>query len=314
MRPFPRRALLAALCLCPILCCADDSLDFVHLSDAHLTDLSAIHPALAPALQVKKDSTARLPRLLNDLRARVQPSFVLITGDLIDGYLYEGPEGQPVPGPMETFQRIFERSPIPIYPTLGNHDITRYHHEPNRTAPVADQLIASDARAAWMRSIPNFSEGTYYTFSKQVGATKYLFLVLDDGDGMKLNAEYAAAQLAWIKRQLRGHGGEKIILAMHIPLAGANFWDGLRPVLAETPNLVLAIAGHRHSDGLDEVDLGARQLLQVRTAALFQGENNWRKFRLREDRIQIFATGKPDEVVREVPLQNSVLLKRGAGR
>jgi hypothetical protein len=239
---------------------------------------------------------------------------VLITGDLIDGYLFEGPAGQPVPGPMEALRQIFERSPMPIYPALGNHDITRYRHELNHTAPAADQLIAADARAAWMVSIPNFSEGTYYTFSKQVGATKYLFLVLDDGDGMKLNAEYSAAQLAWIKRQLRGHTVEQIILAMHIPLAGANFWEGLRPVLAETPNLALAIAGHRHTDGLDEVDLGGRELLQVRTAALFQGENNWRKFRLREDRIQIFATGKTDEMIREVPLQNSVLLKRGAGR
>ena len=314
MHSLSRRTLAAALWLVPSLWCADASLDFVQLSDTHLINPGEIHPALASALQNKKDSAARLPGVLRDLDAHVKPAFVLITGDLIDGYLYEGTSGQPVRGPMRTLQQILARSPIPIYPTLGNHDITRYHHDPAKTAPAADQLIAAEARAEWARAIPNFSEGTYYAFTKQVGATTYVFLALDDGDGLGRNLDYSAAQVAWVKRQIAAHSADPVILTMHIPLKGANFWDALRPVLAAAPNVALSIVGHRHSDGMEDADLGTCQLPQVRTAAMFSGDNHWRKFRLAEDRIEIFASGKTGEVERVVQLQNSVLLKRSAGR
>ena len=86
-------------------------------------------------------------------------------------------------GQFEVFKSIFDSSPIPIYPTLGNHDITQYHYAADKPKPVSDQSQAAEARKEWGRAISSFREGTYYTFRKQVGATDYLFLVLDDGDG-----------------------------------------------------------------------------------------------------------------------------------
>jgi hypothetical protein len=129
--------------------------------------------------------------------------------------------------------------------------------------------------------------------------------VLDDGDGPKLNDEFVATELAWIKEQIAAHPNDAIILAMHIPLLQADLWPGLKPVLANAPNVVLSIAGHRHTDGLENVDLGSRILPQVRTAAVFMGEGNWRKFRLREDRIEVFATGKAGEPVKTIQVKRA---------
>ena len=110
--------------------------------------------------------------------------------------------------------------------------------------------------------------------------------MLDDGEAKGRNDEFASAQVAWVKAQIAAHPRDAIILAMHIPLPQAPFWPALKPVLADAPNVVLSIAGHRHSDGIEQVDLGARKLVQVRTAAVFAAEGNWRKLRLREDRIR----------------------------
>ena len=39
------------------------------------------------------------------------------------------------------------------------------------------------------------------------GATDYLFIVLDDGDGKGENSKFVAAQLAWIKEQIAALAG-----------------------------------------------------------------------------------------------------------
>jgi hypothetical protein len=295
-----RTALLALAAAAAVWSADQQAVEFVHLSDVHVAKFKTAHPGMAKELESKKDGVQHFFKALENLRRDVAPSFLLITGDLSDAYGYEGADGQMVHGQLEVFKSIFDRSPIPIYPTLGNHDITQYHVAPDKPKATGDQTIAGDARREWRRAIPNFRDGTYYTFSKRAGATNYVFLMLDDGDGPKLHPEYVAMHLAWIKQQIAAHPHDAVILVMHIPLAGANFWPGLKPVLADAPNVVLSIAGHRHNDGMEDVDLGGRKLVQVRTAALFASENNWRKFRLREDRIEIFATGSKDKIEKTI--------------
>ena len=305
-----RRTLLVAFVACATAWCADPVLDFVHLSDAHLTNPESIHPALAAMLSGKKDAGAHLTAVLHTLSAEPAPAFILLTGDLIDGYTYDGPSAHPVNGPMDAFHAIIERSPIPIFLTLGNHDITSYHYQAGKAAPTNDQNQEADARQAWSHAIPSFGGGTYYAFRRTVGRTGYLFLVLDDGDGPGRSQEFVAAQVAWMKGQLAAHARDSIILAMHIPLEKANLWPAVKPLLADAPNVVLAIAGHRHSDGIEDVDLGARKLPQVRTAALFASADNWRRFRLREDRIEVSATGKPDEIVKTIEIPKAMATAR----
>jgi 3',5'-cyclic AMP phosphodiesterase CpdA len=306
-----RRTALLAIAAAAAGWAADaPAVEFAHLSDIHIAKFKTAHPGMAKELDPKKDGVAHFFRALETLRRDVAPSFLLITGDLSDAYGYQGANGQMVYGQFEVFKSIFDRSPIPIFPMLGNHDITQYRVAPGKAKADGDQSIAGDARREWRRLIPNFRESTYYAFHKTAGATDYLFLVLDDGDGPGLNAGYVAEQLAWIKEQIAAHPQGPIVLAMHIPLQGADFWPGLKPVLADAPNVVLSIAGHKHTDGMDYVDLGSRKLVEVRTAALFMSDGNWRKMRLREDRIEIFATGRKDRIEKTVDANPAGALAR----
>ena len=89
---------------------------------------------------------------------------------------------------------IFDRSRIPIFPVLGNHDLTRYRLSTTGEELVDDQTVAAEAREVWKRSLASFQEGTYYSFVREVGRTAYRFLVLDDGEDLELPApsEFAA--------------------------------------------------------------------------------------------------------------------------
>jgi hypothetical protein len=308
---YTRRGLILGLAFALAGWAADPAaVEFVQLSDVHLAKFKTAHPGMAKDLEIKKDAADHFFKVLDTLRRDIAPSFILITGDLSDAYGYEGADGKMVYGQFDPFKSIFARSPIPIYPVLGNHDITQYRVAPGKPKPAGDQSIAADARKQWQRLIPNFHDATYYTFHKQAGATDYLFLMLDDGDGPRLNGEFVAAELAWIKAQIVSHPHQPIILVMHIPLTGADFWPGLKPILSDAPNVVLSIAGHRHTDGMDEVDLGSRKLAEVRTAALYASADNWRKLRLREDRIEIFVTGKKDQLQKTVDASPAAVLAR----
>jgi hypothetical protein len=61
---------------------------------------------------------------------------------------------------------------------------------------------------------------------------------------------------------------------------------------------------------MDYVDLGSRKLVEVRTAALFMSAGNWRRLRLREDRIEIFATGRKDQLEKTVDASPAGALAR----
>ena len=122
-----RRAICLGVAIAAALWPADPpSVDFVHLSDTHVANLKIAHPGLARELEAKKDAVPRFFKVLETLRRDVAPSFVLITGDLADAYGYESANGRIVYKQLDVFKSIFDRSPIPIYPVLGNHDLTQY--------------------------------------------------------------------------------------------------------------------------------------------------------------------------------------------
>src|SRR5512133_2300690 len=101
MRLLFRRSFLtgsAATFLSVALWGADPVLDFVHVSDTHVTNLKEVHPAIAASLQHRRETAARLPKVLQRLSGAPAPAFILITGDLVDGYSYDGAAGRPVYG------------------------------------------------------------------------------------------------------------------------------------------------------------------------------------------------------------------------
>src|SRR5262249_2571275 len=122
----PRRTALLGLILAAAVWAADPQLDFVQLSDIHIAKFCTAHPRFAKDFEPKKDAVAHFKAALDTVRRDVAPAFLLITGDLSDAYGFEGAGGEMVYGQFEVFKSFFDGCPIPIYPALGNHDITQY--------------------------------------------------------------------------------------------------------------------------------------------------------------------------------------------
>jgi len=111
--------------------------------------------------------------------------------------------------------------------------------------------------------------------------------------------------LRWLDRQISSHPKDWIVLVQHIPIAADGFSTAVKAAAARSPRVILSIAGHRHTDGFEDIDFGSRRLLQVRTASLAAGPNNWRRIRLLPDRIEISASGQPSTVARTISLDAS---------
>ena len=265
-----------------------DPVEFVHLSDTHVIDSTGFQPRIVEQRAMYGKAVAGLTGYLASLKAN-PPAFVLITGDLADGFSFETPTGFRE-GQIELFQRIVAASPVPVYLTLGNHDVQRYRADPAADKPAGDEAAAPEARAAWRAALPRFHDGTYYSFRKQVGNTRYRFLMLDDGSAQ--DKAFAEAQLRWLERQIADSGSDRLIAAMHIPLDQTAYTKAIKETLRKAGNLVLVLAGHRHSDGIEEIDLGDRKVIQVRTAIFATNPANFRCLRLFEDRIEVAATGR----------------------
>ena len=269
----------------------------IHSSDGHARHRPAHrHPAAGRGARHFGPSGTALAKYfaaLSEAAARpYRPAFFLITGDLIDAFRYTGAEGQ-----IAAFRRAVQGSPAPLYLTLGNHDIQELGVANGKPAPGQDS--AGEARAAWIAAESCFRKGTYYSFEKQVGRTKYVFLMLEK---VYSGGEAPPEQMSWLKRELDRAAGAAIILAMHVPLVDDATSQAIRAAAAGR-GVVLALAGHTHTNNIDPIAFGEQTVVQVRTAAFGYGETNWRRIRLHQDRIEISATGKPDQVEKSIPVR-----------
>jgi 3',5'-cyclic AMP phosphodiesterase CpdA len=277
--------------------------DFLHLSDTHVLDLKGVAPALVKERSHLTDSERRLGAIL--AAPPVPASFALITGDLTDAFRFTNAEGSLVGGQVEAFRRAAAKSRIPLYLTLGNHDVEQYRIGADGVKAAGDQWLAGAARAHWIRSEECFHDGTYYEFTKQVGRTRYVFLMLDDGyvaTGAPSHATVTIGddQIFWLRRRAEANPDAVIILAMHIPIETNPNSQAIRQAVAGVPNVALVLAGHNHRDQIEDLDLGASRAVQVRTASLGLGAENWRRIRLLEDAIEIYVTGSRSTVLRTI--------------
>ena len=284
---------------------ADAAIDFIHLSDTHVIEKTDIRPDTLPKdIEQKQTSGARLARFLSDVPRRQHIQFFADSGDAVDGYAFRGNAGDMIRGQIQHFRAIVSKSPVPFYVTLGNHDLTQYLPIAGKT--YGDQSTAGEARAAWVRTIPEFSKGTYYSVEKVAGETRYLFLFLDNGfyggplDGSKLTDRSPRVQhldyeqLYWLQGQLQSHPADVPVLVMHIPLTDDEMSHQIEGVLrtgTKSP-LVLALVGHLHvSSAIDDIPLrDGQSLIQVHTTAFFMDSNNWRRIRMTKDCIWISRT------------------------
>lgn len=253
-----------------------------------------------------------LPGLLRRLKAVHRSEFVLHTGDAIDAFAFLGADGEPV-YQVEAFAGIARGSPLPVYAALGNHDLAEYG-----AAMASDQSCAGQAEASWIRSLPCFANGTYYALSRAAGATRWRFVILNNGyygafPGRKLPPEdggIGRAQLHWLAAESRRYPDDPLILAAHIPPRE----NGLRDIVAAVGrrrSLTVLFTGHIHkSDEIVELPFEGGPAFKVATLAYGQGETHWRRVRLLEDGMEVFRTGDPGTLERRLGLSAARALAR----
>jgi len=265
--------------------------------------LDGVEPALKKVRGHYEGSTPALERLFSGLRKGGPPAFLLHTGDVIDAYRFDGENGAVVEGQIEHARAVLARCPLPIYLALGNHDIQHYRRVGEKVTADRGPDVASAARREWRQAAACFRDGSYYAFSRRSGKTEYHFLVLDNGEPLPPEkSAFLTAQLEWLEKELARRRNGPIIVAMHIPLAKDRVSEAIAQVLSRSAKVELILAGHRHTNGIEEIPLGGRLVPQIRTSAFAIDERDFRRVLLWEDRIEVFATGKPGQLEKTIAL------------
>lgn len=310
----------------------NDTLKFIHLTDLHLI----LNPVSYDSNFIERrfnyfwHDTKPFVQLLNTNSVIKQSDFLVITGDMIDFYEAESTEGELMGNQIELFQKLInsETNSI-VYLTLGNHDITsypkgRYH-----------QNHANAARSTWIKNLPVFNHGTYYSKIYKVGNTVYRLIFLDNAyfstyfytKKQKEQADFIIdrPQLDWLKAQLSESPYDKEIIFMHMPLpvptnqAGeknnlfliydeyinkTNTQDFL-DVLKDTndASIQLIVAGHEHRNDLFNFNFSKGLCFkQVLTGAFGNSTDNWRLFQLTESDIIISMPDSLNQSIK-IPLK-----------
>lgn len=284
----------------------DDTLSFLHITDTHVIfNLDHYHPGIVAARQHYGQGLVPLKQFLQTMPEKMDCKFVVVTGDLIDFYEAATAKGDMLDLQTEQFSRQLGDSPVPLFFTLGNHDIAAYGWQNDKM--ISSQRVAARSRANWIRNVGCFKEGTYYSRTYTVGGTIYRLIFLDDGyravnsDENDDTPYIDQAQLSWLQTELQESPDDIEIILMHIPLlAGSDIpvsSGSLYPVLAKNPSVKLILAGHNHKNVTAEFEQAENQkLTQVQTGAFARDAvGNWRQIKLTKDQITVSLPGKVEK-------------------
>lgn len=290
----------------------------LHLADLHLgtdqavpvPDLLNLAPGLKKAMLGTPGDLDSFSAFLERAGKQAHPDFAVVSGDLVTASAFVGADGKPVPGPLARLQQVSERSPFRLFFALGNHDLVLYNFAAARIGDVEDQSAAGPARAAWIRALDCFRNGTFYSFQKQVGATRYRFVILDNGyfgerlAGGQREFSFSGEQQYWLKKQVNQNPEDVLILVLHVPLDDDAASRSVLAAIAGRRKPALVLAGHTHApDKVEPIAAeGQPLLLQVWTPAYYTAPNHWRLLRLYQDRIEIAVTGTPDKTAKTLAL------------
>ncbi|MCX8037938.1 MAG: metallophosphoesterase [Candidatus Sumerlaeia bacterium] len=293
----------------------DSSFTLLHLTDTHLCHLDQYHPTLIEKRKHYGNGREPLLRALTAGARKAGADAIVITGDLIDFFEGTTAKGDVRAGQVERFVRTASRARVPLWLTLGNHDIST-HVIGGKGESRPNQLRAQVARAAWIRQMDCFREGTGYFRDVRVGSRLWRLYFLD--------ASYRAAdeptgnlwdrpQLDWLANELRQSPERTAILFFHIPLPvgdtngdGDSFpvpkvWPlpdtyqkGIFKILNDHPSVVAAFVGHNHKNIIEDIPLPAgHSVAQVETGAFAADPKNWRTITLTENALIISKPGEP---------------------
>lgn len=283
---------------------SSDTLSFLHITDTHLIfNPDGYLDDLIDNRKLKHydEGERRLREFFQTIPEKANCDIVTLTGDLVDFFEAETAQGEILGLQQEQFAQLIGEYHLSIYLTLGNHDIFSFSWEGDRLKH--NQNFSGRSRAAWVRNVPCFKNGTYYSEVFQVGQTAYRLIFLDDSFYQFLrndstNVPYIdKAQLYWLNNQLEASEDDVEIILMHIPLINTKkhrlATNELYNALSTRASCKLILAGHQHKNTVKTFSsVGDNKIVQVQTGALVWGEENWRKVSLTEKNILVSLPGK----------------------
>lgn len=289
----------------------NQNVSFIHITDTHICNLVGYHPYFIQKRMHYGEGIKPLSNFFKTIPAREKADFVVLTGDMIDFYEAEDATGEMRGAVIELFTKFLDASDVPVYLTLGNHDIASYWVN-SESSYTSYQLNAVKARATWTRNAGCFRNGTYYSRTCQVGPTMYRLIFLDNGYyAPSLAREETGCahlidpfQLYWLENELSVSDQDVEIIFMHIPLPGIEKEDGsqiqtievnsvksgcdLFEALGKHASVKAIFAGHKHRNILCNLKYAdGHTLVQVETGAFARENTNWRVVHLTPDRILI---------------------------
>lgn len=289
----------------------NDTLSVIHLSDPHICNLSGYHPEFVTLRKHYGDGMKPFLDFIKSKPQQLRVNALIITGDLVDYYEAETEKGDLLGTQIEQFATLYSKSDVPVYLTLGNHDITNYWIN-DSLEKEQSQVDAQRARASWIHNLSCFREGTYYSRPFKIEETTYRFIFLDNGYSLGNGSYLDKTQLDWLEGQVKQFADEPVIIFMHkyFPAADQN-GDGIvfstkhtllldeqtcsrgfLKILNENQNIKALFCGHGHKNVSEWMSFpSGNKILQTETAGFSSDTNNWRLLKLTDDEIVVCSPG-----------------------
>ena len=290
-----------------------DTLSFLHISDLHLIfHLDIYQQNLVQSRKHFGQGIEPLKHFLQTMPEKTHSKFIVATGDLVDFFEGETPKGEMFDFQIEQFSQLLGSANVPVFLNLGNHDITSYFWKD--TIRASNQNHAGTARAAWIRNVACFKDGTYYSRVFEVNGTSYRLIFLDNGYNTVHQGENSVlpyidkAQLHWLEDQLTQSANDIEIILMHVPFTAVVAKSGssseLYNVMAKNSSAKLILDGHNHKNIVQHfISTGDKKIIQVQTGSFGQNIENWRLIRLTKNNILISFPGKTETELK-IPTKN----------
>ncbi|RPI27740.1 MAG: hypothetical protein EHM61_07480 [Acidobacteria bacterium] len=329
-----RIASWALFCICFSLCARPGVaqepkpapvLTLIHISDTHVCNLAGLDSRFIEKREQFGNGRETLKRFLNSVPETAEADAVVVTGDMLDFYEAQTSVGGVRSGEIEAFGELVRSSSIPFWLVLGNHDLSSYWFE--GTEYLNGRHNAQQARLSWIRNLPCFENGTWYSRMHRIGKTTFRLIFLENGfqAGGESGDLVDESQLAWLNWQLKQGGGEVVnLLFMHVPLTvgdtngdGVRFnrppegWPfaetyqrGLMKTLNDHPSILAVFVGHQHQNVIEGMPFPAgHRITQIETGNLQVNPKSWRVIRLTEDQISVSAPGSMTEEACRIPVK-----------